>query len=56
MIPTANWSYPAVMVKGALPPEFATLARPEKTLFLPEAQVEARRETAIATWRKEMTE
>ena len=56
MIPTANWSYPAVMFEGALPPEFAALARPEKTLFLPEAQVEARRETAIATWRKEMTE
>jgi len=43
-------------VEGALPPEFAALPRPEKTLFLPETQVEARRAAAIATWRKEMTE
>ena len=37
MIPTANWTYPAVMVEGALAPESAAHARPEKTLFLPKA-------------------
>ncbi|MGB3316714.1 MAG: thiamine ABC transporter substrate binding subunit [Albidovulum sp.] len=56
MIATANWSYPAREIEGSLPPEFAALPRPEKTLFLPEAEAEARREAAIATWLKVMSE
>lgn len=56
MIATANWSYPAREVEGALPPEFAGLPRPDKTLFLPEAEAEARRGQAIADWLAVMSE
>ena len=56
MIATANWSYPAREFEGALPAEFANLPRPEKTLFLPEAEAEARRDAVIADWLKVMSE
>ena len=56
MIATANWSYPAREFGGALPPEFASLPRPEKTLFLPETEAEARRGPAIADWISVMNE
>jgi thiamine transport system substrate-binding protein len=56
MIAIANWSYPAVMSEGALPPAFAALPRPEKTLFLTESEVAARRGPAIETWLRVMTE
>lgn len=56
MIATANWSYPVRETAGALPPEFARLPRPDKTLFLPEAEAEARRDAVIAEWLEVMSE
>jgi thiamine transport system substrate-binding protein len=56
MIATANWSYPAREFDGSLPPEFASLPRPERTLFLPETEAEARRGPAIADWLAVMNE
>lgn len=56
MIATANWSWPAREFPGALPAGFAALPRPDKTLFLPEAEAEARRESAIADWLAAMSE
>ena len=56
MIATANWSYPARQTEGGLPPEFAALARPEKTLFLTETEAEAIRGPAIDEWLSIMSE
>lgn len=56
MIATANWSYPAREFEGALPTEFADLPRPDKTLFVPEAEAEVRRDAVIADWLKVMSE
>ena len=50
MIATANWSYPAVIKEGFLPPEFAALPRPDKTLFLSETEAEALRQNALDEW------
>lgn len=52
MIATANWSYPAVIKPGFLPPEFAALPRPEKTLFYSEEEAEALRGPALDEWLK----
>ncbi|MCY1128256.1 thiamine ABC transporter substrate binding subunit [Frigidibacter sp. RF13] len=56
MIATANWSYPARMTEGGLPPEFAALARPEKTLFLTETEAEMIRGPVIDEWLSIMSE
>jgi len=48
IIATTNWMYPARDV--TLPEGFANLPRPDKTLFLPPADVAAQRDAAIAEW------
>lgn len=50
MIAEANWSYPAKLPPEALPDYFATLPRPEKTLFLPEDEAEALRKPLLDEW------
>ncbi|HEY0275274.1 MAG TPA: thiamine ABC transporter substrate binding subunit [Paenirhodobacter sp.] len=52
MIATANWSYPAIEKPGFLPPAFAALPRPTKTLFFTEAEAEALRASATEEWRQ----
>lgn len=52
MIGVGNWSYPAIDKPGFLPPEFADLPKPEKTLFYPPAEAEALRAPALAEWAK----
>ncbi|WP_406721308.1 thiamine ABC transporter substrate binding subunit [Thioclava litoralis] len=50
MIATANWSYPAIIKEGFLPPEFASLPRPNKTIFYSEDEAEALRQPALDEW------
>lgn len=52
MIATANWSYPVIDKPGFLPEGFASLPRPEKTLFLSETEAEALRGPALEEWRR----
>ncbi|KFI25580.1 thiamine ABC transporter substrate-binding protein [Paenirhodobacter enshiensis] len=52
MIGVGNWSYPAVMKPGFLPPEFEALPKAEKTLFLTPEAAEALRAPAIEEWRQ----
>ena len=51
LIPTTNWSYPAVVPEEGLPEGFETLIEPETSLLVPPEEAEARAEEAIATWR-----
>lgn len=51
MIATANWSYPVIEKPGFLPEGFATLPRPQKTLFYSETEAEALRGPALEEWR-----
>ncbi len=50
IIPTTNWMFPVVDLGSELNPAFGTLPQPEKTLTLPEAEVEAN----SAAWIDEM--
>ncbi|OCX65942.1 thiamine ABC transporter substrate binding subunit [Thioclava sp. SK-1] len=50
MIATANWSYPAIIKPGFLPPQFADLPRPAKTLFYSEQEAEEIRQEALDEW------
>ncbi len=50
-IPTTNWMYPAVTPAAGLPEGFGTLHRPAKTLLFAPDEAEARRASAIETWR-----
>ncbi len=50
MIAEANWSYPARLPDNELPDFFASLPRPEKTLWLSEDEAEARRKDALNEW------
>lgn len=52
MIATANWSYPVIDKPGFLPEGFASLPRPQKTLFLSETEAEALRGPALEEWRR----
>lgn len=52
MIATANWSYPVIDKPGFLPEGFATLPRPQKTLFFTEDEAEALRASATEEWRR----
>lgn len=51
VIPETNWMYPAVTPAAGLPEGFERLARPETSLLLPAAEVEALRDAALAEWR-----
>ena len=49
-LPTTNWMYPAVMPAEGLPKGFETLITPEKALLIPNEDVPALREEALAEW------
>ena len=49
---TTNWMYPAAAAEGGLPPEFASLMTPAKTLMLAPEQVEEVRQKAITQWQE----
>lgn len=50
MIPEANWSYPARLDPARLPQAFRDLPRPDRTIFLPEAEAETLRKPALDEW------
>lgn len=50
-IPTTNWMYPAVLPDAGLPKGYETLLTPAKPILLPEAEVPALRDAALAEWR-----
>lgn len=50
LIPTGNWSYPAKLDPSKLPPEFAQLGVPAKTIFYSEDDADALRDAALAEW------
>lgn len=50
IIPTTNWMYPAVIPAEGLPEGFETLARPAKSLLLPEDKAAAVRDAALDEW------
>jgi thiamine transport system substrate-binding protein len=52
MIATANWAYPVVEKPGFLPPDFAALPKPQKTLVYSRDEAEALRGPAIEEWRQ----
>lgn len=49
-LPTTNWMYPAVLPAEGLPKGFETLITPEKALLIPNEDVPALREEALAEW------
>jgi thiamine transport system substrate-binding protein len=49
-LPTTNWMYPAVMPAEGLPKGFETLITPGKALLIPNEDVPALREEALAEW------
>jgi len=55
-IATGNWSYPVKLDPARLPPGFAALPRPEKTLFYTETEAEALRAPALAEWLEVMSQ
>ncbi|MDO5642959.1 MAG: thiamine ABC transporter substrate-binding protein, partial [Paracoccus sp. (in: a-proteobacteria)] len=55
MIAEANWSYPSKLADEDLPDYFAALPRPERTLWRPEAEVEALRRPALDEWLRVFT-
>lgn len=50
IIPTTNWTYPAVKTEAGLPEGFETLHVPEKTILLDGAEVENKRKALIKEW------
>ncbi|UYN98224.1 MAG: thiamine ABC transporter substrate binding subunit [Devosia sp.] len=48
IIPTTNWMFPVVDLGEGLDPAFAALPQPEKTLTLPDADIEANAQAWIA--------
>ena len=51
VIPTTNWMYPAHTPAGGLPPGFATLITPVKSLLLDPEAAQAARGPAVDEWR-----
>lgn len=49
-IPTTNWMYPAVALRGGLPDSFDSLIEPGEGMLLDPAEVPAAREAALAEW------
>ena len=50
VLPTTNWMYPAVTPQGGLPEGFEQLIEPGKALLIPNDDVPALREEALAEW------
>lgn len=55
IIPTTNWMYPAVDLTPDLPPAFADLIVPQRTLFYDPVTADAVRESALQEWLTELT-
>ena len=55
VIPETNWMYPAVTPGAGLPEGFATLHRPERSLYLEPAEAEALRGPAVERWRRALS-
>jgi thiamine transport system substrate-binding protein len=49
-IPEGNWMYPAVTAEAGLPASFASLAKPEKSLYAEPEEVEENRRAWIDEW------
>jgi len=47
IIPTTNWMFPVVDLGADLDPHFSTLPQPEKTLSLPDSEIDANRDDWI---------
>ncbi len=54
-IPTGNWMYPVIDLADALPPAFAALPRPAKTLLHAPEEAAAGRKAWIAEWLEAMS-
>ena len=54
-IPETNWMYPAATPSTGLPASFSTLITPAKTLLVPEQDVPALREAAVAEWQNALS-
>ncbi len=50
VIPTTNWMYPSHTPAAGLPPEFASLPRPKKSLLFSPDEAREMREPALAEW------
>ena len=56
VIPTTNWMYPARIPEGGLPDGFETLSIPEVSLLFSADEAQARRDGAIETWRRALSQ
>ncbi|MCP1168127.1 thiamine ABC transporter substrate-binding protein [Limimaricola litoreus] len=56
LIPTSNWSYPSALPKAEWPEGFQSIAMPEKAIWLPEAEADARRDGAVEAWRQGLSQ
>lgn len=56
MIPSTNFGFPVKLDPARLPPEFALLKLPPKTLYYSEDEATALRETAIEEWRRALSQ
>ncbi|WP_300056399.1 thiamine ABC transporter substrate binding subunit [uncultured Roseobacter sp.] len=56
MIPMANWSLPSALPEDQWPEGWAQLPLPEKVLFYSEDEAEARKDQAIETWRRALSQ
>ncbi len=54
-IPTGNWMYPVIELADGLPPAFAALPKPAKTLLYPPEEAAAGRKAWIAEWLEAMS-
>ena len=54
-IPTGNWMYPVIDLGDALPPAFAALPVPSKTLLYAPEEVATHRTAWIDEWLKAMS-
>ncbi|HXH02052.1 MAG TPA: thiamine ABC transporter substrate binding subunit [Candidatus Competibacteraceae bacterium] len=49
-IPTGNWMYPVITLKNGLPPAFAALPQPERSLLFPADDLMQQRKTWVNEW------
>ena len=54
-IPTGNWMYPVIALPGGLPPAFAALPRPTRSLLIDPEVVAANRKRWIDDWLEAMS-
>ncbi len=56
LIPTSNWSYPSALPQAEWPEGFQAIAMPEKAIWLPEEEADAKRDAAIEAWRQGLSQ